>query len=338
MNPRFSFLTTAYRTEHLIGATIESVQAQTRGDWEMIVVDNGNSDEMAAVVEAYAQTDPRIRLLRQENKGYRGGVMAAAAAAVGDYLCVLDSDDEVLPRYCERVSEVLAANPEIDAVGVDAYRFSEPQTDVDLPVAYMKSIGVSRLPSPQYPLKLADVLGGCVPYYTAAIRQQAWTTVGGYDPGIDGVDESVIIWCRLVRAFDVRLLPDILARYRLRADSLSRDPAGVEAFEAELIRSFVVGGGDDLSPADATALVTTVRRLGYQQEIRRARHALVARDTLGARTAARTAFGLRRTARAGAIYLGLRLAPQVLIRVHPAKQAITARTETAVGRLRAVLA
>jgi hypothetical protein len=47
--PFVSFLTTAYRTDQYVSETIESVLAQTRGDWELIVVDSGNSDEMAAV-------------------------------------------------------------------------------------------------------------------------------------------------------------------------------------------------------------------------------------------------------------------------------------------------
>ena len=57
--PFVSFLTTAYKTEQYVSETIESVLAQTRGDWELIVVDNGNSDEMAQIISTYT-SDPRI--------------------------------------------------------------------------------------------------------------------------------------------------------------------------------------------------------------------------------------------------------------------------------------
>jgi glycosyltransferase involved in cell wall biosynthesis len=90
--PRFSFLTTAYRTEAYLGATIESVIAQSDANWGLVVVDNGNDDDIAALVAGFDH-DPRITLLRQENKGYVGGVMASAAEAHGHFLCVLDSDD-----------------------------------------------------------------------------------------------------------------------------------------------------------------------------------------------------------------------------------------------------
>ena len=83
-----SFLTSAYQTERYVSETIESVLAQTRGDWELIVVDNGNSDEMARIVSNYT-SDPRITLIRQENKGIGGGLGAAANAADGRYLCPL---------------------------------------------------------------------------------------------------------------------------------------------------------------------------------------------------------------------------------------------------------
>ena len=57
--------------------------AQTRGDWELIVVDNGNSDEMARIVSNYT-SDPRITLIRQENKGIGGGSAQRPTSPSGD--------------------------------------------------------------------------------------------------------------------------------------------------------------------------------------------------------------------------------------------------------------
>ena len=78
--PLVSFLTTVYGTEDYLSATIESVLAQTSPDWEMVIVDNGLSPSVVEIVSRYAH-DGRIRLIRQENRGYRGGVTAAAEAA-----------------------------------------------------------------------------------------------------------------------------------------------------------------------------------------------------------------------------------------------------------------
>lgn len=329
VRPTFSFLTTAYGTEHLIGETIDSVLAQTRDDWELVVVDNGNSDAMAAVVARYLDDD-RIHLVRQENAGYAGGVTAAAAVARGRFLCVLDSDDHLLPDFCRRVGETIASEPDVAAVCVDAHRFADGPDD--LPVDYLRSVGISR-PDPARPLRFRDVLGGTVPYYTAAIRADAWHEVGGYAPGIDGVDESVVVWLRLTRDHDVRMLPDVLARYRIREDSLSRDAAKVEGFEDALERSFRTAR--PLSdPEDERALRANLDRMGAIREIRRARWALVERDTASARAAAARSFAHRRSLRAALLVVGLTVAPGLLRRVRPVKNAVQDRLTAAVERAR----
>lgn len=136
--PRLSFVTPAYRTEAYLPDTIRSVLAQTSDEWELVVVDNGNSDEVASIVGSYA--DPRIRLIRQENRGYTGGVMAGAAVARGDYLSVLDSDDQLTPDFVARILGFLESRPEADAVGCDAHLFLDGEEN-PFGNGYLHSIG-----------------------------------------------------------------------------------------------------------------------------------------------------------------------------------------------------
>jgi glycosyltransferase involved in cell wall biosynthesis len=316
--PRLSFLTPAYRTEEYLPATVSSVLAQTDPAWELVVVDNGNSDEIASIVRSFAD-DPRVRLVRQENQGYRGGVMAAAAVARGDYFCVLDSDDEVMPEFTATVLGFLEAHPSVDAVGCDAHLVLDGDERPSLR-SYLQSIG-SRPPAEGGDvLTVEDVLGGRVPYYTGAISKQAWRAVGGYDPGVDDVDESVLIWLRLARDFDVRLLPDKLARYRVRDRSLSRDPDKVEDFESSLIRTFEVFAEKSGDPGHQRIAQEPVRRLRYHQALRRARWAFVDGDIEAARRLARDARAQRATLRVGAVLLLLHLPPGLLGRLYPLKQ------------------
>jgi glycosyltransferase involved in cell wall biosynthesis len=319
--PRFSFLTTAYRTEPYVRDTIDSLVAQTCADWELVIVDNGNSDAMADIVRSYSH-DPRIKLVRHENRGYVGGVTSAAAHATGDYLCVLDSDDQLMPRFCAEVGALLDSDRGIDAVGVDAARFTDDGPDHL--VGYLRSIGVRRRPDPGVPLTMVDVLGGLVPYYTAAVRRESWDAMGGFASGVPGIDDSVVFWLRMVRKYDVRVLPRRLARYRLRSDSLSRDPAGVEKFEAELERSFLTA--EPSSAAEVAALHSTLRRIRYWKLLRQARTALLAGDDRAARRAATAAFGQKPTARSAAVVTAVTLAPGLLRLIHPVKQ----RAESAI--------
>ncbi|WP_330181310.1 glycosyltransferase [Nocardia sp. NBC_01503] len=326
--PAFSFLTTAYKTEDYLRDTIDSVVGQTLSDWELIVVDNGMSDAIAAIVDGYAD-DKRIRLVRQENKGYDGGVMAAAQVATGRFFVVLDSDDQVMPTFCEVVGETLDADPKIDAVGCDAFRFDD--SGADLPVGYYRSTNVKQRPDPSKRLKLTDLLGGLVPYYTAAIRREAWEAVGGYDRGGEELHESVVIWIRMVETYDIRVLPQRLARFRLRSDSLTRDPEKALAFMAELERTFSWAAPTE--PEEKAALDRTLRTFRYWVALHTAQKALLNGDDQAARTAAREAFEHRRTVRAAVIIVSVNVFPGLLRRIHPLKQQVSERVAHAAGRI-----
>ncbi len=111
--PAVSILTPAFDVARFIGATLDSVLAQTVADWEMVVVDDGSQDGTAAVVAS--RHDPRIRLIRQENAGVSAARSRAIAAARGEAVLFLDADDWLAPDALTRLSATLRAAP--DAVG-----------------------------------------------------------------------------------------------------------------------------------------------------------------------------------------------------------------------------
>jgi len=101
--PLVSIITPSWNVERLIGETIESVQAQTFGDWELLIADDCSTDQTPAIVGRYAAADPRVKLIRQPKNG--GPALARQAAidhAQGRYLAFLDSDDLWLPAKLER--------------------------------------------------------------------------------------------------------------------------------------------------------------------------------------------------------------------------------------------
>jgi len=101
--PKVSVITPAYKAARYIGQAIESVQAQTLTDWEMIIVDDASPDETAEVVKRYLD-DPRIKLIRSErNRGECGARNLALEAAQGEWIAVLDADDWFAPERLERL-------------------------------------------------------------------------------------------------------------------------------------------------------------------------------------------------------------------------------------------
>ena len=99
MNPPLvSVITPAYNAEKYIGEAIESVQAQTHKDWELIIVDDGSTDKTADTVRRYAAKDARITLIQQENKKMASARNAGIRAAKGKYIAFLDADNIFFPE------------------------------------------------------------------------------------------------------------------------------------------------------------------------------------------------------------------------------------------------
>lgn len=325
--PTFSFLTTAYRSEDTLPRTIESVLAQTDGDWELVVVDNGYSDAIVAAADPYL-ADPRIHLHRQENKGPVGGTMGAAEHATGRYLVILNSDDAVTPEFCARTAEVLAAEPDIAAVTCDAHLFVDPG-EQRLAQSYLRSAGLKRVPEGATPLHVADVIDGPSPYYSAAIRREVWDAMGGLiseSPMVDDLD----FWLRaLVAGYEIRQIPDRLGRFRIEAGSESRpsDADRIEVFEAQREAALTRAAEASQDPEARAALDRVLRRLRYEQSLRRARLAFRDGDVTEARRHLGVAWTQRRSLRVAAITVGVRLAPGLLGAVQPLKRRLYVRVD-----------
>lgn len=97
--PLISVIMPAYNAERHVAEAIASVKAQHWTNWELIVVDDGSTDRTAEI--ANARPDPRIRLLRQENRGVSAARNAALDQAQGDCIAFLDADDLMPPESLE---------------------------------------------------------------------------------------------------------------------------------------------------------------------------------------------------------------------------------------------
>jgi len=119
--PRVSIVIPAFNSAASVSDAVGSVLAQTDGDWEAIVVDDGSSDRTAQIAESAAGGDPRIRILRQPNGGTAAARNAGAEITRGEWLLFLDADDILLPEYLERQMEFSSANPGYDIYSCNAY-------------------------------------------------------------------------------------------------------------------------------------------------------------------------------------------------------------------------
>ena len=97
-----SVITPCYNGSKYIAETIESVMKQTYPNWEMLVIDDGSTDDSAKIVQKYAEKDARIHLIYQENEGSASARNHGIRLAKGQYIAFLDADDLWEPEFLER--------------------------------------------------------------------------------------------------------------------------------------------------------------------------------------------------------------------------------------------
>ena len=195
-----------------------SVFEQTYDSWEVVVVDDGSTDpETVRTIDALAM--PRVRVVRQANRGLPAARNAGVAVARGQVIVPLDADDELRPRFLDRLVGALDAAPEV----AYAHCWAELFGDQD---AYW-------VPAPfdPYRLLLSNPVVGCV-----AIRRDALAAVGGYAEDLARGSEDWDLWVRLSAAgLGQSVVHEPLFRYRRHGVTMSvAKESQFEALRAQL--------------------------------------------------------------------------------------------------------
>jgi glycosyltransferase involved in cell wall biosynthesis len=287
MRPRVSIVMPSYNRADLIVESIRSVIAQTYSGWELIVVDDGSTDDSIARIDALAE--PRIAVLRQPRIGNVARLRnLGAAAARGDYLAFLDSDDLWLPAKLELQLAGLAGKP--DAWSYASHALADAQ-GMQMPLRSGRFAPVS-----------GKVLHALLTEETSAtvitwlVPRALFERLGGFDEQLR-LREDLDLVLRLAQAADAVAAPQMLAlardhpgrKTRAAADqhrltALVFDRAAKRIDDPLLKRLARRRRGDHLASA-ASALIAQGRLIAGGAQLGRA---------LG------SGVGLRRSARAAA--------------------------------------
>jgi hypothetical protein len=212
--PAVSVITPAWNAAEFIRQTIDSVRAQTFADWELVVVDDGSTDDTVAIVQSYAALDPRVRLVRQANSGPSAARNRGMRVAAGDFFAFLDSDDTWHRRFLEAQFAVFDRYPDTGLVtGNGYYRGGS----LDGEPARPPGGGFPILPTVEL---IADE---CAVFIMTVFRRAVYDTIGGFDE-TQWTSEDYDFWLRAALAgFVFRRNPQPLGDYRVRGNSLSRN-------------------------------------------------------------------------------------------------------------------
>jgi GT2 family glycosyltransferase len=211
--PTFSVIVGAFQAAETVGEAVDSALAQTLPPHEVIVCDDGSTDDIVGALRRFGD---RIRLLRHDHRGPGAAKRTASEAASGDFVVILDADDAFHPRRLEALGEAAAARPDLDLLTTDA-------------VYEVDGVVVHRCYGSESEFVTEDqrraILQANFIFGAAAIRRASLFEVGGFDPSLPRLDDWDC-WVRLLLAGSAAgLVYEPLYRYRIYRGSLSFDRA-----------------------------------------------------------------------------------------------------------------
>ncbi len=203
-SPRVSVILPTHNRVGFLIEAIESVLHQSFADLELIVVDDGSSDETPAAVSRIA--DPRVRLLRQDHRGVGAALNAGLAASRGQYIARIDDDDAWLPHLLATEVPVLDGHP---AVGL-VYGRCEMMTADGSPTGGSRGFPLKFPEDGFRSLLHADYTASI----TSVIRRACLDRVGAWDESIL-LSEDWDMALRIARHYPLRFVDEIVARIRV---------------------------------------------------------------------------------------------------------------------------
>mgnify|MGYP003675035063 FL=1 len=210
-NPLVSIITPTYNRAEFIEQAVNSVLAQTYTNFELLIVDDGSTDNTRDLLEP-ALTDSRVRYSRQENQGQSVARNRALSEAKGDFVCFLDSDNYWPTEKLEKQVALFRQQPDYDVIYGDVVVIDEVGAEV------------TRNNMRRYSGQIARYMirDNCVSMNTAMARRRCFDELGAMS-GKRRVADDYDLWLRFSARFRFLYVPEFFAYYRVMDDQISSD-------------------------------------------------------------------------------------------------------------------
>lgn len=222
ISPTISVLLPVYNGEKYLAEAIESILAQTFTDFELIIINDGSTDDTLVILQRYQAVDKRIRLLSRENKGLVATLNEGVALAQGAWLARMDQDDIAMPQRFERQLQFLM------------------QTGADICGCWVQFFGSSDLRIIKYlqsdaAIKMALLFGSAFAHPTVMMRTALIKRLH-YD-GMWENAEDYDLWIRAAQAgWLMTNVPEVLLHYRQHTTQMSSHAAMQQQAHTQKIR------------------------------------------------------------------------------------------------------
>jgi glycosyltransferase involved in cell wall biosynthesis len=224
--PRVTVLCVVHDGERFLRESIDSILAQSFGDFELLLVDDGSTDRTPEIFEQAARDDRRVRTLRKERSGLTRSLNEVLDLARGEYVARQDDDDLSSRRRLEAQVNVLDARPRCAAVGCQYDWIDERGARFDR----------TTVPRASTAIKLALMLRNALPHSGVTFRRDAVKALGGYDVSLP-VAQDYDLWCRLALRHELANLPTVALARRDHARRVGLARRGEQVAARDLVRA-----------------------------------------------------------------------------------------------------
>ena len=252
--PAFSVILSAWQAADVVAVAIRSVLQQTQPPHEVILVDDGSTDDLAGAVAPFGEA---VRLIRIEHSGLAAARNVSVAHATGDFVAILDADDWWEPQRLQRLGDLAEVRPDLDLLTTDAWFVRGGQRAG-------RFYEVNPFPTED---QATEILRGNFFFAHVAVRRSTWHRFGGMSVDVSWA-EDWDFWLRLlVGGCGAGCVLEPLASYRIHPGSVSADRWRSLAARVEVLDR----------AEDAGGLTDEQRRVLARSRARHRRRAALAR-------------------------------------------------------------
>jgi len=208
--PTISVIIPTYNHGSVVGEAIQSVLEQTLSDYEIIVVDDGSTDNTREVVRSFS--DKRIRYVYQENRGRSSARNHAISLAQGKYVAFLDSDDLFLPTKLEKQVACMEKNPNVLLSHTSYIR-------VNAGGEYIEEVESGTFSGKVYP----EIIRGCpIATPTVMVQRNALGANMRFEESVR-IGEDIILWSQLAKRTKLLGITESLTKVRMHGNNAAFD-------------------------------------------------------------------------------------------------------------------
>jgi len=203
--PKVSVVIPCYNQGIYLDEAVDSVLSQTYEDFEIIIVNDGSTDDFTnSLLAGYRK--PRTRALQTRNQGLARARNSGIAEARGEFILPLDADDKIGPGYLEQGVALLERQPSVGIVYCRGELFGERTGEIAAPAFSRMGMLVSNLI-----------------FCSALFRKSDWERAGGYNPEMIHGCEDWDFWLSLLElGLTAERLPEVFFYYRVRESSMNQ--------------------------------------------------------------------------------------------------------------------